>query len=128
MSKKRKKSDKNIVLILDGKSEIGPHVGSNLCYLICIRHLIRSKAVINLIFFFSKKAFLHSKLPSNVSIMDKNDSTPPSSLSLLCPPRLSPGRMELLVIDAPQKCFFNNYFLLQSYQGQTVQRSKVIIR
>ena len=34
-----------MVLILDGKSEIGAHVRSILCYLICFRHLIRPKAV-----------------------------------------------------------------------------------
>ena len=28
-----------MVLILDGISEISVHVGSNLCYLICLRHL-----------------------------------------------------------------------------------------
>ena len=29
-----------MVLTLDGNSEIGAHVRSNLCYLICLRHLI----------------------------------------------------------------------------------------
>ena len=60
-----------MVLILDGNSEIGAHVWSNLCYLICLRHLIRSKTVTNLIF----PIFLHacatcSKLPSDISNMD----------------------------------------------------------
>ena len=31
--------------ILDGLSEIGSHIRSNLCYLTCIRRLIRSSAV-----------------------------------------------------------------------------------
>ena len=31
-----------MVLILDGNSELGAHVRSHLCYLICCRHLIRS--------------------------------------------------------------------------------------
>ena len=31
-----------MVLILDGNSVIGAHVRSNLCYLICVRRLIRS--------------------------------------------------------------------------------------
>ena len=34
-----------VVLILDGNSEIGAHVKSNLCYLICLRRFIRSRAV-----------------------------------------------------------------------------------
>ena len=33
-----------IALLLDGNSEIGAHVKSNLCYLICSRHLICSRA------------------------------------------------------------------------------------
>ena len=36
-----------VVLILDVNSEIGAHVRSNLCYLINIRHLIKSRAVTN---------------------------------------------------------------------------------
>ena len=36
-----------MVLMLDGSSEIGKHRRSNLCYLICLRHLIRSRAVTN---------------------------------------------------------------------------------
>ena len=32
-----------MVLILDGDSEIGVQVGRNLCYLICLRHLILPK-------------------------------------------------------------------------------------
>ena len=32
-----------MVLILDGKSEIGVHIMSNLCYLVSLRHLIRSR-------------------------------------------------------------------------------------
>ena len=37
-----------VVLKLDGNSEIGVYVRSNLCYLICLRHLIISRAVTNL--------------------------------------------------------------------------------
>ena len=33
-----------MVLILDGDSEIAAHVRSNLCYVICLGHLIKSKA------------------------------------------------------------------------------------
>ena len=41
---------KTVVLILDGNSENGAHVRNNLCYLICLRYLIRSRAVTNLVF------------------------------------------------------------------------------
>ena len=34
-----------MVLILDGNSEIGAHIRSTLCYLICLRYSFRWKAV-----------------------------------------------------------------------------------
>ena len=40
-----------MVTTLDGNSEIGAHVRRNLCYLICARHLICSKAVTRRFFF-----------------------------------------------------------------------------
>ena len=40
---------------LDGNSEIGAHVKNNLCYLICLRHLIKSRAVTNQICFAPKR-------------------------------------------------------------------------
>ena len=39
-----------MIFILYGYSEIGAHVGSNLCYLIGLRHLIRTRAVTNQFF------------------------------------------------------------------------------
>ena len=58
-----------VFILLDGYSEIGSHVRSNLC----LRHLIRSRAVTN---FFSPKrpTFIYacatySELPSNISSM-----------------------------------------------------------
>ena len=36
-----------MVTILDGNLEIGAHVRSHLCYLICLRHLLGSTAVTN---------------------------------------------------------------------------------
>ena len=39
-----------MVLIIDGSAEIGAHVRSNIFNLICLRHLIRSRAIINCIF------------------------------------------------------------------------------
>ena len=62
-----------MVLILDGHSDIGARVRSNLCYLICLGHLVRSRAFTNLFFLLRKDiVFLHacaicSELPSNMS-------------------------------------------------------------
>ena len=64
-----------MVLILDGNSEIVAHVRSKHCYLICLRHLIRSRTVTNRIVFSPKRRiFLHacatcSELPSTLSPM-----------------------------------------------------------
>ena len=41
----------SMVPIWDGSSEIGAHVSNNICYLICVSHLIRSWAVNNWIIF-----------------------------------------------------------------------------
>ena len=41
---------RTMVLILYGNSEIGAHVRTNFRYLICLRHMIRSKAVANMFF------------------------------------------------------------------------------
>ena len=49
----------SMVFLLDGNSVIGAHVESNLCYLKCLRHLIRSRAVINRMF-FSKETYFPS--------------------------------------------------------------------
>ena len=64
----------SMVLILDGNLEIGaPHVRSNICYLICLRHLIGSRAVTNRICSLRKDLFsfvrAHHVLsyPSNIS-------------------------------------------------------------
>ena len=43
-----------MVLILEGDSEIGAHVKSNLCYLICLRYSIRSRAVYRITFSFMR--------------------------------------------------------------------------
>ena len=51
----------SVVFILDGNLEIGAHVRSNLCYLTCLRHLIRSKAVTN------RKKFIQKDLLSSIS-------------------------------------------------------------
>ena len=60
-----------MVLILDGNSEKDVHVKSNLCYLNCLRHWLRWRAVTNQIFFSDKPIFLYasetcSELLSNV--------------------------------------------------------------
>ena len=49
----RSSSERSIevmVLILDGSLEIDAHVRSNLCYLIYLKHLIRSRGITNWIF------------------------------------------------------------------------------
>ena len=38
------KLELTMVLILDGSSEIGAQERSKICYLICLRHLIRSRS------------------------------------------------------------------------------------
>ena len=49
------------VLISVGNSEVGAHMKSNLCYLICLRYLIRSRAVLNRLIFSPKiPIFLHA--------------------------------------------------------------------
>ena len=49
--------DYPIVLILDGNSEIGAHVRSNLRYSICFKHFIESWSISNLILFSVKTYF-----------------------------------------------------------------------
>ena len=62
-------------LILHGSSDIGAYVRSNLHYLIRLRHSIRSRAVINPIFFPPKSPiYFHgcarcSELPSHICTM-----------------------------------------------------------
>ena len=62
-----------LAFILDGNSEIAARIRRNLCYLICLRHLIWSRAVTDWIFFFPiKPILLHvcatcSQSPSNIS-------------------------------------------------------------
>ena len=56
-------SPRLMVLNLDGNSELGAHARSNPCYLICLRHLIRLRAVTNRIIVLRKDLFC-SELPS----------------------------------------------------------------
>ena len=66
-----------MVLTSCGNSEIGAHVKNNICCLIFLMHLIRSRAVTNRIFFSPiRPIFLHactkcSELPSYISTMDR---------------------------------------------------------
>ena len=57
------------VLMLDGNSAIGAHVSINMCYLICLRQLIRSRENLD---FFSEKTC--SELPCNIITMKKIDN------------------------------------------------------
>ena len=60
-----------------GNSEICAHIRNNLCYLICLRPLIRSSTEKNQMFFYPEGPILqilhacstYSELPSNVSTM-----------------------------------------------------------
>ena len=44
-------------LYLEGNSEIGAQVRSNICHLICSRHLIRSRVQPEIVYFFSENTF-----------------------------------------------------------------------
>ena len=64
-----------MVYILDGNSAIGAHIRSNLCSLIGLRHLIRSRAVTNPTFYPKTPIFLHtcasySEIPSYICTMN----------------------------------------------------------
>ena len=48
------------MILLDGNSEIGAHVCSNLCYFICLGHFIRLSVVTNLFFLPKRPIILHS--------------------------------------------------------------------
>ena len=65
-----------MVIILDGNSEIDARVRSNLCYLTCPRHSIRSRPFALRMFFspkipiFPHACATYSELPRNISTMD----------------------------------------------------------
>ena len=75
-----------MIITLDVYSEIGADMMSNLCYLICVRHLMRSKSIPNRIFFF-KNTYSPSYvrcmfwLLPYISTMILTDSTPGNSKS-----------------------------------------------
>ena len=59
-----------MVLILDGNSEIVAHVWRDFVYLICLRHMFKSRAGTSRIFPLKRPVFLHVvatcyELPSN---------------------------------------------------------------
>ena len=57
-----------MVLIWDGNSEISEHVRSNLCYFICLMHLIMSKHL-QIRYFFIHACATCYELSSNISTM-----------------------------------------------------------
>ena len=60
----------SMVLVLDGNSEIiGAQEYSHIGYLICLKHFLRSRAVINTISLLGKTCATCSDLPSNNSTM-----------------------------------------------------------
>ena len=66
-----------MVLILDGNLEIGAHIQSNPCYLISLRHLIRSRAWI--------RFFQFSICISEIQILPQEPSDYTRRLYLLTP-------------------------------------------
>ena len=63
-----------VIILEGGDSEKGAHVRSNLCDLICLKHLTRLIAVANRISLSENTYFLHacatcSELPTNLSPM-----------------------------------------------------------
>ena len=86
-----------MVLILDSISEIGAHGLSGLGYLICLRHLVRTRSVTNLIF-ISEKTYITSLLSSNVSTMYKTIIPPPSHPTNLNKPDIKHKACEACVI------------------------------
>ena len=95
-----------MVLILDGNTKMGVSARSNLCYLICVRHLNRSREN------FSPKrpVFLHacgtySELPSNISTTPRPQTssleTKASKPNMLLSPNypLPPLEFQLIWID-----------------------------
>ena len=66
--------DPLMVLIWNGNCEIGAQVRGSICYLICLRHLIRSRTVTNPFFYPKRPIFLHacaksSEWPSYICTM-----------------------------------------------------------
>ena len=49
-----------MVILIDGTSEKGVYARSNICYLICLGHSIRSSAESHIVSFISEKTFLHA--------------------------------------------------------------------
>ena len=76
-----------MVLILKGNAELGEHVRSNLGYLPCLRHLLKSRVVTTQIYLPKRKFFpLHacatrSELPSYIITI--NDTSSFKSYDLL---------------------------------------------
>ena len=65
----------NMVLILDSSFEIGAHASCILCYLICLWHLIRLRAVSNKISFLRKDLFslMHAQhVLSNIDLNERD--------------------------------------------------------
>ena len=60
-------------LISDGYSEIDAQERSNLCYLICLMHLIKSRAVTNRVHKYLNACATSPDLPSNISLMRKGE-------------------------------------------------------
>ena len=64
------------VLIVDGYSEIGEHVGSAIVNLICLRHSLSSRAVANLKSVSEKSCFRSHLSNININTMDDKAANP----------------------------------------------------
>ena len=78
-----------MILIFDGKSEIGAQVERNLSYWTCLRHLFRSSAVTNRVFLSEKTYFFHacaafSELPSDISTVYRTEEHMELIIQSLC--------------------------------------------
>ena len=66
-----------MVLILDGHSEIGAHVCSDIDFLVCMVYIYRKQSQKSDFFLHNRPTFLHmraiySELPSNINTMGPN--------------------------------------------------------
>ena len=64
-----------VLVVLESNSEIGEQVRNNICYLICLRHLIRSREI--------KKKYEKPFFPSNPKITTQKPQAAPAFLLFL---------------------------------------------
>ena len=67
MTSETRRRVNSMVLMFDGNSELGAHVRSTNCCLICLRHLIRTRTVTNYIVLLQKVLFSFLRAPHVLS-------------------------------------------------------------